>query len=163
DRIMNCMGVMFSDSTHCSTSACPPRIANTPENSAEPTNSQHTMAVVFAVKNTPSLVRFQSSVRAWKASRKAPPAPTPAGSGAGGFGRRRDSEQDDGEDDDRENAERHHRRGQELQDHEAVGVHSPVVTHEHQNAGDDAQPKPKVEAFRRPVFGGRSRSAAQPG
>ena len=55
-------------------------MANTPENSAEPTNSQHTMAVVFAVRNTASLVRFQSSVRAWKASRKAPAAPTPADS-----------------------------------------------------------------------------------
>ena len=50
---------MFSESTQLSTSACPPRIANTPENSAEPTNSQHTMAVVFAVRNTASLVRFQ--------------------------------------------------------------------------------------------------------
>ena len=50
------------------------------ENSAEPTNSQHTIAVVFAVRNTASLVRFQSSVRAWKASRNAPAAPTPADS-----------------------------------------------------------------------------------
>ncbi len=64
DRIMNWMGVILSDSTQCSTSACPPRMANTPENSAEPTNSQHTMAVVLAVRNTASLVRFQSSVRA---------------------------------------------------------------------------------------------------
>ena len=48
------------------------------ENSAEPTNSQHTMAVVLAVRNTASLVRFQSSVRAWKASRNAPAAPTAA-------------------------------------------------------------------------------------
>ena len=71
---------MLSDSTHCSTSAWPPRIANTAENSAEPTNSQHTMAVVLAVRNTASLVRFQSSVRAWKASRKAPAAPTAADS-----------------------------------------------------------------------------------
>ncbi len=73
-------GDMLSDSTHCSSSACPPRIANTPENSAEPTNSQHTMAVVFAVRNTASLVRFQSSVLACTASRKAPAAPTPADS-----------------------------------------------------------------------------------
>jgi hypothetical protein len=80
DRIMNCTGDMLRDNTHCSTSACPPRIAKTPENSAEPTNSQHTMAVVFAVRNTASFVRFQSSVRAWKASRKAPAAPTPADS-----------------------------------------------------------------------------------
>jgi hypothetical protein len=61
---MNWMGDMFSDSTHCSTKAWPPRIANTPENKAEPTNSQHTIAVVLAVRNTASLVRFQSSVRA---------------------------------------------------------------------------------------------------
>ena len=38
------------------------------------------MAVVFAVRNTASLVRFQSSVRAWNASRNAPAAPTPADS-----------------------------------------------------------------------------------
>ena len=80
DRIMNCRGDKSSDSTHRSTSAWPPRMANTPENSAEPTNSQHTMAVVLAVRNTASLVRFQSSVRADKASRKAPAAPTPADS-----------------------------------------------------------------------------------
>ena len=64
DRIMNCIGVMLSESTHCSTNAWPPRMAKTPENNAEPTNSQHTMAVVLAVRNTASLVRFQSSVRA---------------------------------------------------------------------------------------------------
>src|SRR5216683_977818 len=29
DRIMNCTGVMLRDNTHCSTSACPPRIAQT--------------------------------------------------------------------------------------------------------------------------------------
>ena len=80
DRIMNCRGVRLSDSTHCSSSACPPRIAKTAEKSAEPTKSQHTMAVVFAVRNTASLVRFQSSVRAWNASRKAPAAPTAADS-----------------------------------------------------------------------------------
>ena len=55
-------------------------MANTAENSAEPTNSQHTMEVVLAVRNTASLVRFQSSVRAWKASRNAPAAPTAADS-----------------------------------------------------------------------------------
>ncbi len=77
---MNCSGVRLSDSTQRSTRAWPPRMANTAENSAEPTNSQHTMAVVLAVRNTASLVRFQSSVRAWKASRKAPAAPTAADS-----------------------------------------------------------------------------------
>ena len=38
------------------------------------------MAVVFAVRNTASLVRFQLSVRACTASRKAPKAPTAADS-----------------------------------------------------------------------------------
>ena len=122
DRIMNWMGDMLSDSTHCSTSACPPRIANTPENSAEPTNSQHTMAVVLAVRNTASLVRFQSSVRGLDRQQER------AGrADAGGLGRRRDAEQDDGEHDDGENAERHHRRGQKLDDLEPVGVQPPVV------------------------------------
>ena len=59
---------------------CPPSMANTAENNAEPTNSQHTIAVVLAVRNTASLVRFQLSVRALKASRKAPAAPTAADS-----------------------------------------------------------------------------------
>ena len=54
-------------------------MANTPENSAEPTNSQHTMALVLAVRNTASLVRFQLSVRAVSASRKAPAAPMSRG------------------------------------------------------------------------------------
>ena len=38
------------------------------------------MAVVLAVRNTASLVRFQLSVRACNASRNAPAAPTPADS-----------------------------------------------------------------------------------
>ena len=80
DRIMNWIGDRFSDSTQLSSSAWPPRIANTAENKAEPTNSQHTIEVVLAVRNTASLVRFQSSVRAWNASRKAPAAPTAADS-----------------------------------------------------------------------------------
>ncbi|MBA7475906.1 hypothetical protein ES707_11281 [subsurface metagenome] len=80
DRIMNCIGVMLSESTQLSSSACPPRMANTAENSAEPTNSQHTIAVVLAVRNTASLVRFQSRVRAWSARMKAPAAPTAADS-----------------------------------------------------------------------------------
>src|SRR3954471_21687856 len=71
---------MLSDSTQLSSSAWPPRIANTAENNAEPTNSQHTIDVVLAVRNTASLVRFQSSVRAWNASRNAPAAPTAADS-----------------------------------------------------------------------------------
>ena len=42
-------------STQRSISAWPPCSANTAENSAEPTKSQQTMAVVFAVRNVDSL------------------------------------------------------------------------------------------------------------
>ena len=80
DRIMNCTGVRFIASTHCSTSDCPPSSANTAEKSADPTNSQHTIAVVLAVRNTDSLTRWKFSVPAWTASRKAPAAPTAADS-----------------------------------------------------------------------------------
>ena len=38
-------------STQRSINAWPPCSANTAENSAEPTKSQHTIAVVFAVRN----------------------------------------------------------------------------------------------------------------
>ena len=41
-------------------SPCPPCSANTDENSAEPTNSQHTIAVVLAVRKVDSL-RFRRS------------------------------------------------------------------------------------------------------
>ena len=71
---------MLSASTHSSTSCWPPSSANTAEKSADPTNSQHTIAVVFAVRNTDSLTRCQLSVPAWIASRKAPAAPIAADS-----------------------------------------------------------------------------------
>src|SRR5262249_18529385 len=64
DSTLNCKGLKLNDSTPCSTSDCPPRIANTAENRAEPTNSQHTIAVVLAVRNTDSLTRCQLSVPA---------------------------------------------------------------------------------------------------
>ena len=80
ETIMNWMGDMLNDSTHRSTSCCPPRIANTAEKRAEPTKSQHTIAVVLAVRNTDSFTRFQLSVPAWIASRYAPAAPTAADS-----------------------------------------------------------------------------------
>src|ERR1700688_1581495 len=60
DSILNRMDVMMRDSTHCGASACPPTTANTPENKAEPTTNQHAIAVVFAVWNTASRVRFPS-------------------------------------------------------------------------------------------------------
>ena len=47
---MNCSGDRSRPSTHCSMICCPPCSANTAENSAEPTNSQHTIAVVLAVR-----------------------------------------------------------------------------------------------------------------
>jgi len=43
--------------THSSTKRWPPKMANTAENKAEPTNNQHTIEVVVAVKNTASLMR----------------------------------------------------------------------------------------------------------
>ena len=54
-RIMNCSGVRPSDSTQRSSSSCPPSNANAAEKIDEPTKSQHTMALVFAVRNDDSL------------------------------------------------------------------------------------------------------------
>src|SRR5512139_491193 len=54
DSSMNSVGVMFSDSTHCSMICCPPSSANAAEKIDEPTNSQHTMAEVLAVRKTDS-------------------------------------------------------------------------------------------------------------
>ncbi|MNN99260.1 hypothetical protein D3C81_2188520 [compost metagenome] len=62
-RIMNCTGDRFTDSTHCSTSACPPSSANAAEKIDEPTNSQHTMALVLAVSSTDSLTTRKLSWR----------------------------------------------------------------------------------------------------
>ena len=44
-----------SDSTHCSTTSWPPSSAKAAEKIDEPTNSQHTIADVLAVRNTDSL------------------------------------------------------------------------------------------------------------
>ena len=60
---MNWMGDRSIDSTHCSMSAWPPSSAKEAENMLEPTNSQQTMAVVRAVRNTDSLSRGQVSCR----------------------------------------------------------------------------------------------------
>ena len=54
-RIMNCTGVRPSDSTHFSTISWPPSSAKAAEKIAEPTNSQHTIALVLAVRNDDSL------------------------------------------------------------------------------------------------------------
>ncbi len=58
--IWNPSGERFMDSTQRSIRDWPPCRANTAENSAEPTKSQHTMAVVFAVRNVACL-RFSRS------------------------------------------------------------------------------------------------------
>ena len=53
-RIMNWIGVRSRSSTNFSTRSCPPSSANAAEKMALPTNSQHTMAEVLAVRNTDS-------------------------------------------------------------------------------------------------------------
>ncbi len=53
-RIMNWIGVSPSESTQCSTTSWPPSSANAAEKIDEPTNSQHTIAEVLAVRNTDS-------------------------------------------------------------------------------------------------------------
>src|SRR6266480_3506687 len=57
-RIMKPVGVRFIHNTNFSIGSWPPRYANTAENVNEPMNSQHTIAVVRAVKNTDSLSWF---------------------------------------------------------------------------------------------------------
>lgn len=49
-RIRNWVLLRFMPSTHCSTSSWPPSKAKAAEKMAEPTNSQHTMADVLAVR-----------------------------------------------------------------------------------------------------------------
>jgi hypothetical protein len=51
-RIRNSVLLRFIDMTQRSTSSCPPSSANAAEKMALPTNSQHTMALVLAVRNT---------------------------------------------------------------------------------------------------------------
>jgi hypothetical protein len=53
----------FIPRTQRSTSSCPPSSAKDAEKMAEPTNSQHTIAVVFAVRKTDSLIIFMFSCR----------------------------------------------------------------------------------------------------
>src|SRR5438132_741100 len=60
-RIMNCTGVMLSDRTHFSMTSCPPSSANAAEKMPEPTNSQHTIALVLAVRKDDSLTMAPSS------------------------------------------------------------------------------------------------------
>ena len=52
---VNCTDVMSSDFTHTLMISWPPRIANAPAKMPDPTNSQHTMAEVFAVRKTAPL------------------------------------------------------------------------------------------------------------
>ena len=66
-KMINCamnwnpIGERFMLSTQRSTSPWPPCSANTAEKSAEPTKSQQTMAVVFAVRNVACLMFCRSS------------------------------------------------------------------------------------------------------
>src|SRR5215467_1867306 len=62
------MGDRFMLSTQRSISDWPPCSANTAEKSAEPTNSQHTIAVVFAVRNVACFrfVRSSCDVRRYQ-------------------------------------------------------------------------------------------------
>ena len=80
EMIRNPTGERFIPSTHRSISPWPPCSAKTAENSAEPTNSQHTMAVVFAVRNVDCFRLSRSSFDLRKCQRpgttvprKAPP------------------------------------------------------------------------------------------
>ena len=53
-KIRNCNGVKSMDKTHWLMISCPPSKANAAEKILEPTNSQHTMALVLAVRYTDS-------------------------------------------------------------------------------------------------------------
>src|SRR3981081_3932658 len=166
---------MLSESTQPSSNAWPPRIANTAENNAEPTNSQHTMAVVLAVRNTASLVRFQSSVRAWNARMKAPAAPTAADSVAVVIPNRMTARtitvrMPSGITDEvkslstskrtrarrrKEGAARHHGRGQELEHLEALAGHAPIGARGPQHQYGRSQKEPEIELEVRKLFGWR--------
>ena len=61
-------------------SACPPRSANAAEKMDDPTNSQHTIAVVFAVRNTDSLSTLHLNCRYAPVRSIAPAAPSAAAS-----------------------------------------------------------------------------------
>ena len=67
ERTMNSVFVRFIDSTHFSTSSCPPSSANAAEKIDEPTNSQHTIALVLAVRNDDS--RTVSISFDWRSAR----------------------------------------------------------------------------------------------
>ena len=88
------------------------------------------------MRNTASLVRFQSSVRAWKRQQEGA-----GGADRGRFRCGRDAEQDHRQHDRRQEAERHHRRDQQPQHLELLGLHGPVVIQQHQpeDAGDERE------------------------
>jgi hypothetical protein len=118
-------------------------MANTPENSADPTNSQHTIAVVLAVRNLgalpverPRLEREQERTRRADGRR---------------FGRRGDSEQNDAEHNEGKNAERHHRRREQLDDLEPVGVDPRVIADHQERAEHRDDAEPHIKGGRRPA------------
>ena len=53
---------MLSESTQVSMICCPPSSAKAAEKMLEPTKSQHTMAVVFAVRKTDSFTTWKVSL-----------------------------------------------------------------------------------------------------
>src|SRR5215475_2320326 len=69
-------GERFMDSTQRSISDWPPCSAKTAEKSAEPTNSQHTIAVVLAVRKVDSLMLRRSSAEVRKYQRPGTTVPT---------------------------------------------------------------------------------------
>src|SRR5262249_35705382 len=85
------------------------------------------------------------------------------GPDAGRLGRRRDAEQDDGEHHHGEDAERHHRRGQQLEDLEGVGIQARIVAHERQDPEERADPEPEIEALRGPCSAGVAGPPPRPG
>ena len=80
DSSINCSGERFILSTQVSMICCPPKIAKTAENKAEPTNNQQTIEVVLVVKNTACFMRSNVNAPEDQASRNAPAAPIAADS-----------------------------------------------------------------------------------
>ena len=79
--IRNSVLLKFIDMIPRSTSSCPPSSAKAAGKIAEPTNSQHTIALVLAVRNTRSLGTFLLNCRQVTASEKPPKAPAAASVG----------------------------------------------------------------------------------
>ena len=81
------------------------------------------------------------------------------GADGGRLGGGGDAEQDYRQHEHCEDAERHHRRGHELQHFEACAVHPPVVADEHRRPGGRAKPEPEIELRAGPELGRRAPEA----